>query len=172
MSILALNLRISRIYHEYKKHQTDHCCFCHFAGGRSCARSAVGFTAVANARDFDGAFVLVIEEYPIVVQRRRKPVSGGLSFSRRRSGWPRSDPHSKNLHCGFALDGPQVGSRFGRPDDAIRSGAASSLISSGNSRRISSWGIPSPRASAARARSRPAAVSGVISSSSTEAKDS
>jgi hypothetical protein len=38
-----------------------------------------------------------------------------------------------------------------------------------NSRRISSWGMPSPRASEARARSSPAAVSGVSSSSSTGA---
>lgn len=45
-------------------------------------------------------------------------------------------------------------------------------LSRPNSRRMSSWGIPSPRASEARARSIAAAVSGVISSSSTGAEAS
>src|SRR5206468_6940552 len=76
----------------------------------------------------------------------------------------------ENLESGFAIDGAEIGARFRRPDDGDTFRFGRSFFRAHffkpNSRRTSSWGMPSPRSSDARARSRAAAVSGVISSPS------
>ena len=46
---------------------------------RTTALSAVGFAAVEDGCDVDGLLVSLIEEH-LSPQRRRKPVSGDLSF--------------------------------------------------------------------------------------------
>src|SRR5205807_9946294 len=73
----------------------------------------------------------------------------------------------------IAGDGTEISAGLGRPDHGDPLGRGRfGHFSRPNSRRMSSWGMPSPRASEAREQSSAAAVSGVISSSSTGAEAS
>jgi hypothetical protein len=74
----------------------------------------------------------------------------------------------EDIEGGLTVDAAQICAGFVRPNDGqAREGLLLTHIS--NSRRTSSCGMPSPRASDARARSNAVTVSGVRSSSSTGA---
>src|SRR5579883_3670562 len=77
----------------------------------------------------------------------------------------------ENLHGSSPLDLTYIGAGLRRPDDgdSLRRGLLAHAFNP-NSRRISSCGMPRPRASDARACSSSAAVSGVSTSSSTSAR--
>src|SRR5258708_3018363 len=78
---------------------------------------------------------------------------------------------AKDLQRGGTVDGTQFSTGFWRPNDRDSFRCCFfAHFSSPNSRRISSCGMPSPRASDVRARSIAAAVCGVISCSSTAAR--
>src|SRR5258708_6122589 len=78
---------------------------------------------------------------------------------------------AKDLQRGGTVDGTQFSTGFWRPNDRDSFRCCFfAHFSSPNSRRISSCGMPSPRASDVRARSIAAAVCGVISCSSTGAR--
>src|SRR5271157_4639383 len=127
-----------------------------------------------HAGDLDGVFVLVVEEHPVVgtakpeaCQRRPEPLRIPAAVCQV------TTDTIQNLHGRLAVNGAQAGAGFRRPDyrDSLGRGFLTHWLSP-NSRRISSCGMPSPRASDARARSSAAAVSGVTSSSSTGARAS
>src|SRR5579863_8434567 len=130
---------------------------------------AVGITAIAAASDFDGIFALEIEENSVVTTAETETAQRGLELFHVAGTMEQVAINAvKNLDGFFPLDCPQVNSGFMRPGDRdpLGRGVLAHCFSP-NSRRISSCGIPSPRASEARARSSAAAVSTVISSSST-----
>jgi hypothetical protein len=79
----------------------------------------------------------------------------------------------ENLHRSFTVDGAKIDATLRRPNHGDPFGRCRfGYLPRPNSRRMSSWGMPSPRASEARERSSAAAVSDVISSSSTGAEAS
>ena len=137
-------------------------------------RSAVGFAAIANGGNVDGVLVPLIEEHAVVAAAEAEAGERRFEILHVAGVVGQVAIHAvKNLHGGFAVDGADIGAGLWRPDDGdpfrrLRFGH----LSRPNSCRTSSWGMPSPRASEARARSIAAAVSGVISSSSTGAEAS
>src|ERR1039458_7867138 len=135
--------------------------------------SAVGLSAIPDAGDLDGALVLVVEEHPVIATPEPETGQRGLELLHVANTVGQVAIHTvENLHGGLALDGAQIGAGFRRPDAGDSLGVrVLAHFASPNSRRISSWGMPSPRASDARAHSNAAAVSGVISSSSTRSEE-
>jgi len=129
---------------------------------------------MAHGADRDGVLVLLIEEYALVAAAKTEAGVRRLEFLHVAGAVRQVAIHAvENLHRGFAVDGAEIDAALGRPDDGDPLGRFRfGHLSRPNSRRMSSWGMPSPRASEARARSIAAAVSGVISSSSTGAEAS
>src|SRR3974390_296224 len=128
---------------------------------------------MTDSSDFDGVRVFPIKEHAIIAAAEAEARERGLQLFDIASAAGEVAVHAvKNLHSKFTVDGAEIGAGFRRPADGNALGRG--LLGFGhfftpNSRRISSWGIPSPRASEARARSRAATVSGGSSSSSTGA---
>src|ERR1035441_4567485 len=137
-------------------------------------RSAVRLATVAHGGNLDAVVALPIEEHAVIAAPQ--PESGQRRFELLHvpaAAGPVAVDAVQNLQRRLAFDGAQVGAGFGRPMDLdpfrLRRLAHCRCP---NSRRISSCGMPSPRASDARARSSAAAVSGVSASSSTGARAS
>src|SRR5205814_1822457 len=130
--------------------------------------------AVLHAGNLDGVLLSEIEEHPIVATAETEAGQGCLElFHVAGAAGQVAIDTVENLHGGIPFDHPNICTGFRRPDDRdpLRRGFFVHWFRP-NSRRISSCGMPSPRASEARARCRAAAVSGVISSSSIGARAS
>lgn len=139
--------------------------------GEETTASAVGFAAVADGGDVDGVLVPLIEEHAVITTAKTVAGERRFEFLHVASAVSQLAIYAvENLHRGFTGDSAEIGTGLGRPDHSDPLGRwRFGHLSRPNSCRMSSWGMSSPRASEARARSSAAAVSGVISSSSTGA---
>src|SRR5664280_1775546 len=132
-------------------------------------RLTIGVAAIPDAEDTDHIFVLLIEKYAVVAATQPKASSRRLELLDVTGAAGQVTIQAvKNLHRGLAVNRSKIGTSLRGPDDRypLRCGLIAHFVRP-NSRRISEWGIFSPLASDERARSSAAAVSDVISSSST-----
>ena len=127
--------------------------------------SAIGFTAVADADDFDGGPVPVLEEEPVIATTEAEASLRGfqlLDVSVARGEV--AVGAVEDIEGGLAADAAQICAGVFRPEHGETLGV-SFFAHRPNSRSISSCGMPSPRASEARERSSAVVFSGVRSSS-------
>src|SRR2546425_12473180 len=115
--------------------------------------SAVGLAPVKDGGDLNADLAFEIEEHPVVAAAETEAAQRRFELFHVAGSVGQVAIHtSENLHGRFAIDGAQIRLGFRRPDDRDPlSGGFLAHCSSPNSRRISSCGTPSPRASEARA---------------------
>jgi hypothetical protein len=126
---------------------------------------------MANCGDFNAVVALKIEKHSIISATQPEASHRLLESLHVTGPALKIAIHAvKNLESLLAVDCTEIRAGFHRPykSDTFRRCPLGHFFKP-NSRRISSWGMLSPRASAARARSRAATASGVSSSSSTKA---
>ena len=136
--------------------------------------SAVGFAAVEDAGDPNGVFAVWIEEEAVVAAAETEVGARRFEFLHVALAVEQVAIEAvENLQSRFAIDGANIGARFRRPNDGDAWVEVSSwLTSSSRTRAGCRHAGCLLRDRATRARSRAAAVSGVISSSSTGARAS
>src|SRR5260370_30452818 len=127
----------------------------------------VSLPSVADSRDLDRICGFIIEKHAIVAAAETKTDARGLKLLHVANAVGQIAVNAvQNLHRRFPINCSQLSASLGRPSHGDP-GCLSGHLLSPNSRSISPCGMPSPRASEARARSSAAAVSDVIASSST-----
>ncbi len=86
------------------------------------SKSAVGFPPVSDGGDLDGVFAFETEEYPVIAAAKAEAGEGRLEpFHVPGAIYQLAVYAVENLNCGFAVDHPQIGARFGQIT-AMRSG--------------------------------------------------